>query len=142
MFIFEMCATKDKMKGVITGLSRCHRDLLRHTNDCILFSNNWCFLWYHNIANTCYSVVVRNLLIRTLLESFETGLSHLKPTTLNVRLLCTAVSTELSSQLKTGYLCVNRLCVNCTIMSIIGLSLELSCTSSNYMNICYISCIV
>ena len=36
------------------------RDL---NNERILFSNNWCFICYHNIANTGYSV--------------ETGLSHL-----------------------------------------------------------------
>ena len=75
---FEICATKDKIKGVLTGLSLCHGDLLRHNNDRILFSNNWCFLWYHNIANTWYSIVVPNCLIRTLIENFKTGLSHLK----------------------------------------------------------------
>ena len=46
-FVFEICATKDKVKGDITGLSRCHSDLLRLNNDGILISNNWCFLWYH-----------------------------------------------------------------------------------------------
>ena len=51
-FVFEKKATKDKIKGVFTGLARCHDDLLRHNNDCILFSNNSCFIWYHNIANT------------------------------------------------------------------------------------------
>ena len=67
------------IKGVITGLSHCHSDLLHHNHGSILFSNNyWRFLWYHNIANTKYIVVVPNLPIRMLLKSFETGLSHLK----------------------------------------------------------------
>ena len=51
-FIFEIYATKDKIKDVFTGLPRCQGGVLCHNNDCILFSNNPCFIWFHNIANT------------------------------------------------------------------------------------------
>ena len=81
-FGFELCETKDKIKGIITGFSNNHGNLFRHNNDRILFSNNLCFLWYCNNADTCYSVVVASLLTRTLLESFATGLSHLNARTL------------------------------------------------------------
>ena len=77
-FVFEIWATKDKIKGVFTGLARCHGDILRHNNDYILFSNNSSFIWYHNIANTWYKGVVQILLIRASLGSVETGSSLLK----------------------------------------------------------------
>ena len=50
-FVSKIKGSKDKIKGVFAGLARCHGDISRHNNDCILFSNNSCFIWYHNIAN-------------------------------------------------------------------------------------------
>ena len=55
-----------KIKGAFTGLLRCRGDVLYHKNDCILFSNNPCVIWYRNIANTGHSVVALILPIRAL----------------------------------------------------------------------------
>ena len=79
-FVFEISATKDKIKSVFTGLAHCHSDILCHNNDCILFSNNSCFTWYHNIAN---NYMIRRCgadpsNIRASLGSVETGSSLLK----------------------------------------------------------------
>ena len=49
-FVFEISAAKAKIWGVFAGLSYCHGTFLRHKNDSILFSYNWCLIWYHNIA--------------------------------------------------------------------------------------------
>ena len=43
--------TERKQGTINTHLSNGGGDLLRHNNDRVLFINNWCFLWYHNIAN-------------------------------------------------------------------------------------------
>ena len=48
--VFEICATEAKIWGVFAGISCCHGNVLRHKNDRIFFSNNWCLTWYHNIA--------------------------------------------------------------------------------------------
>ena len=68
--------TKDKIKGIFTRPPCCHRDLIHHNNDCILFSNNNVGVSLGTVT-LLVSIVVPILLIRTLLESLETGLSHL-----------------------------------------------------------------
>ena len=52
--------------------------VLRPDNEPIVLGNNWCFIWYHDIAVMWYSVVESILLIVQSLESAETGFSHRK----------------------------------------------------------------
>ena len=76
-FLFYKWVTESKIKGVFAGLFRCQGYLLRHKNDRVLFGNNRCFIWYHNIAVMWYSVEVPIILKRVSRQSVETGLSHL-----------------------------------------------------------------
>ena len=72
LFVFEIQALKRKIKSIYKWLFCCHGNLLRHINMCILFSNYWCFMCYHNITTMLI------FLITDPLQIFETGFSHLK----------------------------------------------------------------
>ena len=76
-FVFEIWSAKIKIWGVFKGFSCYNGNFLLHENDRIFFSNNWCLIWYQNIAVEWWNVVVSILITRSF-ESVETGLSHLK----------------------------------------------------------------
>ena len=74
-FVFEIWAVKAIIWGVFARLSCCQGNFLLHKNDRIFFTDNWCLIWYHNIAVKWLSVVVSILLIRKFLSRVETSLS-------------------------------------------------------------------
>ena len=49
-FVFEIKEFKDQNLGVCRWFCCCYGDPLRHNNQWNFFKNNWCYIWYHNIA--------------------------------------------------------------------------------------------